>query len=312
MACLNVTIEVEYTPSGTGGQDIEIGWRAQGDPTWNITTATGIGGAMGVFIQTVPCNTNCDGQLYELYIGNLCDLPGTTVYFEVMVADSTQPDCYEYQWDCVSVGIGSITPNPGSANYQSGDIVDFTGGGGSGASAIVDVVNGSGEILSYSILDPGTGYTSLPTLNVLSVLGTGATPVAVLADCPTLNHLDCTGITEPISIALGESYIECATQAIYAGKVAALTDDEKTAYEYNPIGTNCICNNDCNEFTINNTGIDSLTVVYNKCIDGALVVQEVPAAGSWSSPCEALCETISVLETDASYTISPACTACIP
>jgi hypothetical protein len=76
-------------------------------------------------------------------------------------------------------GVGSITIGDGGADYVVGDAIAGTGGDGSGFSATVATVDGSGAILTVDIT-PGTGYTSAPTLAVTSDAGSGASLTAVL------------------------------------------------------------------------------------------------------------------------------------
>jgi len=47
--------------------------------------------------------------------------------------------------------------------YIVNDIITPTNGGGAGAQIQVDSVGGSGEILTASIINGGSGYTSVPT-----------------------------------------------------------------------------------------------------------------------------------------------------
>jgi hypothetical protein len=57
--------------------------------------------------------------------------------------------------------IGLINTGTG---HSVGDILVVSGGGGSGATIIITSVSGTGAILSYVILNGGSGYTSAPTL----------------------------------------------------------------------------------------------------------------------------------------------------
>lgn len=75
--------------------------------------------------------------------------------------------------------IGSVTIDAAGTGYAVGDAITATGGGGSGFAAEVSEVGGSGEITAVTITDPGSGYTSAPTLSVTSS-GTGATLTAVV------------------------------------------------------------------------------------------------------------------------------------
>lgn len=76
--------------------------------------------------------------------------------------------------------IASVEIEAGGGNYEVGDAISATGGGGSGFSAEVSEVDASGAITAITILDPGSGYTSAPTLSVTSDAGSGADLTAVV------------------------------------------------------------------------------------------------------------------------------------
>ena len=57
--------------------------------------------------------------------------------------------------------------------------VDFTGGGGTGASAIA-LTSPTGGITSFVIENPGSGYTTAPIISLSATAGTGATASAVV------------------------------------------------------------------------------------------------------------------------------------
>src|SRR5690606_32695970 len=76
-------------------------------------------------------------------------------------------------------GSGYVNQNPGSplAPNTAGTFVDIVGGGGTGATAYATVVGG--HVTSVTIANPGTGYTSMPTIHISStaiggVAGNGA------------------------------------------------------------------------------------------------------------------------------------------
>lgn len=74
--------------------------------------------------------------------------------------------------------VTKIAVNSSGINYSPSDIVNITGGGGAGASAVLNVVNG--QIKSVTITNGGFGYTSAPTVTVISANGTGATFTATV------------------------------------------------------------------------------------------------------------------------------------
>ncbi len=82
-------------------------------------------------------------------------------------------------------GLSSITVGSGGgAGYIGAPIVNITGGGGTGATAVANI-NSSGVVTGFTITSPGTGYTSAPTV---TLYGGGATTAATAtAGAPTAN-----------------------------------------------------------------------------------------------------------------------------
>ena len=76
--------------------------------------------------------------------------------------------------------ITSFTISSGGADYVVGDVLTFTGGNGSSASAKVSAVDGGGAITAIDLITGGSGFTSAPTVGVTSDAGTGASITAVL------------------------------------------------------------------------------------------------------------------------------------
>lgn len=76
--------------------------------------------------------------------------------------------------------ISDVEIDTGGEDYEVGDAISATGGGGSGFSAEVAAVDASGAITAVTILDPGSGYTSAPTLSVSSTAGKNAVLTAVV------------------------------------------------------------------------------------------------------------------------------------
>jgi autotransporter-associated beta strand protein len=77
-------------------------------------------------------------------------------------------------------GSGYVNQNPAvpPAQNTAGTFVDIVGGGGTGATAYATVVGG--VVTNITIDNPGTGYTSMPTIHISSTVvgslaGTGAT-----------------------------------------------------------------------------------------------------------------------------------------
>jgi hypothetical protein len=73
----------------------------------------------------------------------------------------------------LAFGLTSISIVAGGTGYVVGDVLTFTGGG-FGAAASVSGVDSNGAITGISIANPGTNYTSVPTIGVTSQSATAA------------------------------------------------------------------------------------------------------------------------------------------
>src|SRR5438309_339874 len=75
----------------------------------------------------------------------------------------------------VSFAVSSVGVTSAGTGYLAGDVINLTGGGGSGAAASVATVDASGGIVTVTVTNGGSGYTSAPTVSsITSVAGTGA------------------------------------------------------------------------------------------------------------------------------------------
>src|SRR5262249_11949703 len=86
--------------------------------------------------------------------------------------------------------VSAITLTSGGAGYFTAPTVTLVGGGGSGATAVATVANGT--VTGVTLTNPGSGYTSAPTVVFTGGGGAGAAATATLAseDCaPTRGTL---------------------------------------------------------------------------------------------------------------------------
>jgi len=63
-------------------------------------------------------------------------------------------------------GLSSLTVTGNTSGFLSAPIVQISGGGGTGASAIANI-DGSGNLTGFTIVSPGSGYTSAPTVTLV-------------------------------------------------------------------------------------------------------------------------------------------------
>jgi hypothetical protein len=131
----------------------------------------------------------------------------------------------------VSYALGSVTaPTAGTGTgYLVGDVVNLTGGGGSGAAAAVATVDVNGAILTVNVSSGGSGYTSAPTISsITSVAGTGAVLTPALAT---------TGVVSAINVTNGGSGYTSPTVTIDPATGAGATTATATAATAGTLGT---------------------------------------------------------------------------
>ena len=65
-------------------------------------------------------------------------------------------------------GVSTVVPIFSGANFTTAPFVSITGGGGTGASAIAQLGTGAkaGQIVSYQVINSGSGYITVPTVTV--------------------------------------------------------------------------------------------------------------------------------------------------
>jgi hypothetical protein len=69
---------------------------------------------------------------------------------------------YKFWKDNYKKTIGSITVFNAGSGYTQAPTVTITGGGGTGATAVANISNGS--VQSITVTNAGSGYTSTPTV----------------------------------------------------------------------------------------------------------------------------------------------------
>lgn len=79
--------------------------------------------------------------------------------------------------DSTKGGVAQINVTAGGSGYSNDVHITFTGGGGSGAAAVVSTAT-NGVIVNITVTNPGSGYTSAPTVVFTATTGSGAAAVA--------------------------------------------------------------------------------------------------------------------------------------
>ncbi len=106
-------------------------------------------------------------------------LPSATDYDSALVVPV--PQSLE-----VNTLLDSVNIIQGGSNYQTPPVVTFSGGGGSGATALATLTGGVVTVIKFT--SRGTGYITLPEVKLNAVegdSGTGATAVAIAATSAT-------------------------------------------------------------------------------------------------------------------------------
>ena len=144
-----------------------------------LTTGYVAGGTGGTEYLNFNGGTLRASQNATVGNGYVAGLTGTYVYggggtldtngFDIVVA---QPLLAPTGDGVASIGVS------GGAGYVAPPIIDITGGGGVGATALA-TIDSSGNLTGITVTNPGFGYTSAPTVTLVGGGGSGATVGAV-------------------------------------------------------------------------------------------------------------------------------------
>lgn len=101
----------------------------------------------------------------------LAGLDAAYVYGGGAVIDTTAADATVAQPLLAPVGQGvSAIATSGGTGFKAPPIVQITGGGGSNATAVA-TIDASGNLTGFTVTNPGTGYTSAPTVSLYAANG---------------------------------------------------------------------------------------------------------------------------------------------
>ena len=125
-----------------------------------------------------------------------------------------------------SGGVSYILVTNSGTGYSSDATVTITGGGGSGAKAIVAAAS-NGQITALTVINNGSGYTSPPTIGITATTGSGFAATAVLKNGQIGSISLATGgtgySTAPTVEIVGDGTGATATATIAAGAVTGFT-----------------------------------------------------------------------------------------
>lgn len=194
MALIPVTLSVGFISQHAGNHRVcyRLGSSGPYDCS-TIVTCTGGGAACSVDIGLTIDNETCDSYQYEGYVQATCEEIGSLIGRIPFTASITPVAPCEAKTLTCTGGIQTIELNNGGSFYVAPPTITVVGGGGSGA--ILTAVLTGDIVTSIIITDPGSGYTSLPTL-VISAPPAGVTAIATvtaLTDCGLITFTDCDG-----------------------------------------------------------------------------------------------------------------------
>ncbi len=97
-------------------------------------------------------------------------------------------------------GVIAVSVTAGGSGYTSAPTVGFTGGAGTGATAVA-IISG-GAVIAVVMTAEGSGYTSAPTVSFTGGGGTGATATASIADGTRTHNITNTnmGSTDAVNL----------------------------------------------------------------------------------------------------------------
>ncbi len=122
--------------------------------------------------------------------------------------------------------VNSVTVGSGGSGYTVGNVVTFTGGGGSGALGSVATVS-SGAVQTITITNPGSGYTSAPTsVNIAG--GSGATDSVAVLGTGIIYTAGSTSPTISLTLTEGVCSVSATATPTVTGPVITAQPQSKT------------------------------------------------------------------------------------
>lgn len=215
MAAIPATITVTFNANFAGNH--RVCWKTSPSSPYDCTTivtCTGGGASCNANIVTTVDNETCDTVTFEGYVQPTCESEvslNKRVPFSVTF--TPVPTCDGYNIECqYTIMTFSVTNAGTNYNPLNPPTVTISGGGGLGATANA-TVGGANTITAVTLVAPGTGYISTPSVVIdpPPVPGVTATADAVLTPCAGFNITDCDGSTEAFpSLPVNETVSVCS------------------------------------------------------------------------------------------------------
>ncbi len=120
-------------------------------------------------------------------------------------------------------GVSAIAVGTAGAGYLTAPIVELTGGGGVGATAVANVSNGA--VTGFTITNPGTGYTSAPTVVLLGGQPTAAAAAGTVTTVANVSGVLTKNGANTLTLSGSNTYTGLTTVnggTLVSGNVAAI------------------------------------------------------------------------------------------
>lgn len=210
--------------SGTLSPDVTLTSSGRGYTSAPTVTAYGGTGTGATFTATVDNGAVTDVKVTD---------PGSGYLFQenvVLAFSGGGSDNGAAATATINAAVGGVSSvvvtSPGSG-YTTASVITFTGGGGTGAQAVISGAV-DGQITQITVINPGTGYTSAPT--VAATVGTGLAANATIIKGQVSAITVATGgtgyDTPPLVTVTGDGVGALATATVVAGVVTAVVVTE--------------------------------------------------------------------------------------
>jgi hypothetical protein len=160
-----------FKQTGFGAYSAPSGILIPGETGWNVKKSRN---------KLENAQVQGDGFKREFANGNHVSTAGGQVIYNLNWLGHELSALCDGLTSAAFTGVYSVTVTNGGSGYTSAPTVGFTGGDGTGLTAVAVVMGGS--VVAVVITNPGTGYTTAPTaVTFTGGAGTGAAATAALS-----------------------------------------------------------------------------------------------------------------------------------